>query len=337
MRNKELIKSLAEGLESLSGETAAILTHFGGDPDSIGASYVLGNILRSTWRVRTLFKVPSDPSSHCKAFMERLGFEESEDIEGADAYVVVDCGSPEQLNEYVSILESGRKVMVIDHHSTSLESFAGKAEIFCSDAYQSVCEIVFDLSQYLGRELNLREAEALFAGTYYDTVRFSVADQETMKKICHLISLGVNPRELLTELEIKMDISERIARLKSATRMNIYRIRDWLIVTSTLGSFQSSSARSLLGLGAHVAIVAGESENGTVVAFRAVKDFIEATGVNLGKDLAAKIGEEMGGHGGGHSSAAKAHCMERDVEKVLSRCVELIGEKLGMPAEKIKP
>ncbi|MCD6535615.1 MAG: hypothetical protein J7K49_01110, partial [Thaumarchaeota archaeon] len=90
MRNKELIKSLAGGLESLSGKTVAILTHFGGDPDSIGASYVLGNILRFTWRVRTLFKVPSDPSSHCKAFMKRLGFEESEDIEGADAYVVVD-------------------------------------------------------------------------------------------------------------------------------------------------------------------------------------------------------------------------------------------------------
>ncbi len=337
MRNKELIESLVNKLEKLSGKTVAILTHSGGDPDSIGASYVLGNILKSLWNVEALFKVPSDPSSHCRAFMKRLGFEESEDIERVDAYLVVDCGSPEQLNEYMSVLESGREVVVIDHHSTSLESFMGKGEVFCSEDYQSVCEIIFDLSRYLGYKLNLKEAEALFAGIYYDTVRLSVADQETVKKTCYLISLGVNPRELLTELEIKMDISERIARLKSAIRMNIYRAGDWLIVTSTLGSFQSSSARSLLGLGAHVAIVAGESENGTAVAFRAVKDFIEATGVNLGRDIAAKIGKEMGGHGGGHSSAAKAYCMERDVEKVLSRCIELIGEKLGAPLEKIKP
>lgn len=338
MRRKELIGLLANKLGELSSKgTVAILTHSGGDPDSIGASYVLGNILRSLWSAEVLFRVPSDPSSQLRAFMKRLGLDESESVEQASAYVVVDCGSPEQLDEYMGILESGREVVIIDHHSTSFESFAGKGEVFCSDEYQSVCEMIFDLSQHVGYELSPREAEALFAGIYYDTVRLSVADQETMRKICHLTYLGVNPKDLLTELEVKMDISERIARLKSAARMNIYRVGGWLIATSTLGSFQSSSARGLLNLGAHVAVVAGEYEEGTVVSLRAVKDFIEATGVNLGRDIAAKIGEEMGGHGGGHSSAARAYCMEKDVEKVLLRCVELIGEMVGAPPEKLKP
>ena len=337
MRDQELIKSLSMRLAGFSGKLVGILTHSGGDPDSIGASYTLSNILKAVWSARTLFKIPSEASSHNRSLLERLDFEESDEVDKADVFIVVDSGSPEQLDEFYRILEGGREVIVIDHHSTSLESFKNMATVFCSENYQSVCEIIFDLAEFLRYELSLSEAEALFAGIYYDTVRLSIADEETMKKVCALSSLGINPRELLSGLEIKMDISERIARLKSASRMSVYRIKDWLIAVSRLGSFQSSSARSLVTLGAHVAIVAGESDDGITVSFRSIRDFADATGVNLARDVAARIGAEMGGHGGGHSSAAKAYCNEKDVEKVLLRCVELLSEKLGAPAELIKP
>jgi len=158
-----------------------------------------------------------------------------------------------------------------------------------------------------------------------------------LRKICALASNHVNPRELLQGLEIRMDLSERIARLKAAARLKIYRVGDWLIAVSRLSSFQSSSARSLVTLGAHVAIVGGESENGITVSFRALRDFIEATGINLGKDIAARIGSEFGGHGGGHSSAAKAYCVKGSLEEILRRCVELIEEKLGERLKELQP
>ncbi len=337
MRDEELIKSLKNRLEKLSGKLTAILTHSGGDPDSVGASFVLSRILNSILNVPTIFKIPAEVSTHSRSFMELLGLKESDKVEAAEAFIVLDCGSPEQLNDYQWILDSERDVIVVDHHSTSLESFKGKAEIFCSESYQSVCEIVLDLADFLGYQLDLKDAEALFAGIYYDTARLVVADEETLRKVCRLASLGVNPRELLSSLEIRMDLSERIARLKSALRMTIYRIGDWLIATSKLSSFQSSSARSLVNLGAHVAIVAGESDEGVTISFRALKDFIEATGVNLGRDLAARIAAETGGYGGGHASAAKAYCREGEVEKILERCVEILSERLGKPAEIMKP
>ncbi len=336
MRDEDLIRSLSNRLENLSKKLVGVLTHSGGDPDSIGAAFVLSNILKKRLNIDPLFKVPSEISTHSQVFLEMLGLQQSENIGEADAFIILDCGSPEQLDDFQWVLGSGREVVVIDHHSTSLESFNGKAEVFSSDKYQSVCEMVFDLSQMLNYELSLKEAEALFAGLYYDTVRLSVADRETLSKACSLADLGVNPRELLTSLEIKMDISERIARLKSALRMSIYKINDWIIVASRVGGFQSSSARGLVGLGAHVAMVAGESEEGVTVSFRALKDFIEATGVNLGRDIAARIGAETGGYGGGHASAAKAYCRMRSVEDVLERCVELISEKIGAPAERVK-
>lgn len=336
MRNKKLIESIEKALRSLSKTRVAILIHSGGDPDSVGAAYVLSNILRSLMGCEPLLKIP-EPSTHAMAFLSRLGISQSEEVESAEAYLILDCGSPEQLGDLERILESGKRVIVMDHHSTSIESFGGKAELYVSDEYSSVCELIFDLASYLGYELSIREREALFAGIYYDTVRLSVADSEVLRKICVLASRHVNPIELLQGLETKMDLSERIARLKAAARLKMYRAGDWLIAVSKLSSFQSSSARSLVNLGAHVAIVGGESEKGVTVSFRALRDFVEATGINLGKDIATKIGAEFGGHGGGHSSAAKAYCVRGSLEEILRRCVELIGEKLKEKLEELQP
>jgi len=337
MRNEGLIRSLGERLSRLSGGRSAILTHYGGDPDSIAAAYVLSKILKSSLNISTSFKIPAEVSAQGKALMEMLGMKEAGDINSAEAFIVLDCGSPEQLDDYVWILESGRDVLVIDHHSTSVEGFRGRAEVFCSEDYQSVSEIILDLAEHLGYRVDVKDAEALFAGIYYDTARLSIADEETMMKICRLASLGVNPGKLLATLEAGMDFSERVARLKSALRMRVYRIGEWLIAASRLGSFQSSSARSLVNLGAHVAIVAGESDGGVAVSFRAVKDFIEATGLNLARDLAAIIASETGGHGGGHASAARAYCARGGVEEILERCIRILSEKLGKPAEMMAP
>lgn len=338
MRNAALIESIARGLRRLSGKVVTILTHSSGDPDSIGAGYVLSNMLERLLDVKALFVVPEGPSTHAAALIDRLGLRLSEDIGDPDAYIVLDCGSPEQLGESMHILESGKPIIVLDHHSTSLEKFGGGAEVYASEEYSSVCELILDLASYLGYSLSAREAEALFAGIYYDTVRFSVADHEALRKACSLTSYGIDPRELFQDLEVKMDLSERIARLKAAARMRIYRAGGWIIAVSRLSSFQSSAARSLLSLGAHVALVGGESDDGGVtVSFRALREFVDATGINLGRDIAARIGDEFGGHGGGHASAAKAYCARGDLGEILERCLELLGEGLGERPREIQP
>jgi len=338
MRNRSLISSLDRGLSRLEGKVVAILTHAGGDPDSIGSSYVLMNILKQIYQARkTMFRIPSRPSAHSKALLNYLGLSPAEDVSEANFFIVVDVGSPEQLDDHSWVLDEPEKVLVIDHHSTSMESFGSRFEIYCSEDYQSVAEMIYDLAYFIDYDLSLREAEALFAGIYYDTVRISVADEETMKKICELIRFGITPKNILSRLEFEMELSERIARLKAAMRLKLYRVKDWLIALTTVGSFRSSAARSLLSLGAHLSLIAGESDDGVEISMRASSEFVEETGINLGRDVASIVGERFKGHGGGHATAARAYCMEKDVDKILSECLGLICEKLEASAELIKP
>ncbi len=334
MRKPELVSSLSETLRELRGRRVAILTHAGGDADSIGSAYILSNLLRKNYGAEEVFfKVPGSISTHSKAILSYLEFEIS-GIEDADTYIVVDAGSPEQLEDHLWIFSTGRDVIVVDHHETSVEAYRG-VRLFASDAYQSLCELMYELAEYEGYDLGLREAEALFLGIYYDTVRLSVADEETLSKVCHLAGIGVKPMKILSQLETKMDSSERIARLKAAMRMRVYRLGEWLIALSRVSGFQSSAARSLIPLGAHASIVAGESDEGIQASMRAVQDIVKA-GLDLGK-LASRIGEEFGGHGGGHAAAAGVFCKAGDLEKVLKRCLELIEEQLGVGAEQVSP
>ena len=334
MRDREFIESLDKGLYLIRGEGVAILTHAGGDPDSIGASYTLINILKRIYGVKKIsFAIPSRPSTHSRALLNHLNLM-IDDIEGHEGYfIILDAGSPEQIEEYQWIFSNPEKVIVIDHHTTSISSYPTKVKLYVSDKYQSVCEIIYDLAELLSYELSILEAEALFAGIYYDTVRLSVADKDSLRVVCRLAEKEVNPAEFLSKLETKMELSERIARLKAASRMKIYKIGELVIALTKVGSYQSSCARSLLSLGAHIAVAAGESDKGVEISMRAVNEIIEKNEIDLGKDLAEKLGREFKGHGGGHAAAARAYCREGDIDSILARCLEILSEKLGSRAE----
>ena len=334
MRDREFIELLDRGLYLVRGESVAILTHAGGDPDSIGASYTLINILKEIYKVKkTLFTIPSRPSTHSKVLLNHLNLA-IDDLEGHEGYfIVLDVGSPEQLEEYQWIFSKPEKVIVIDHHTTSIGSYPKDVKLYISDKYQSVCEIIYDLAELLNYELNTLEAEALFAGIYYDTVRLSIADKNSLRAVCRLAEKDVNPVELLSRLETRMELPERIARLKAASRMRIYKMGELMIALTRVGSYRSSCARSLLSLGAHIAVAAGESDDGVEVSLRAVNDVVERYGIDLGRDVAEKLGGEFGGHGGGHAAAARAYCREGDIDSILSRCLEILSEKLGSRAE----
>lgn len=337
MRAPELISSLDRALRRLKGLRAAVLTHAGGDPDSIGSAYVLLRMLTEIYGAReALFQVPASPTTHSRALLSRLSLELAQELSDVEGVVAVDAGSPEQLGEYASVLTRVGRAIVIDHHSETARRYPPGIEVYSSDEYQSVSEIVYDLAEHLGYGLRVKEAEALFLGIYYDTVRLSIADQESFRKACRLVAMGVEPSTILSRLEFTIDQSERIARLKAAARMRLYRLGEWLIAFSRVGSFQSSAARALLGLGAHVAIVAGEEKGRIQASMRGLQDFAERTGINLGSDLAEMVGREFGGHGGGHATAARAEC-RAELEDFFNRCLEILSERLGLAPELMKP
>ncbi len=119
-----------------------------------------------------------------------------------------------------------------------------------------------------------------------------------------------------------------MAKLKGARRMTVYRLGDWVGVTSIVGSFQAHVARSLVFLGADVAIVGGESEGETRVSLRSTQRFLQSTGLQLGVQVAEEVATRLGGHGGGHATAASltTQAPEEDaVKETLTRVADLLG------------
>lgn len=334
MRRSELIYDVVKELSTLRGKRVWLLTHVGGDPDGIASCMVLSNLLKVVYGVSDVrFTIPDRVNDEGKKLCELLGLtlEPPDEIYG-DAYVAVDVGSPTQLGNLSEKLKG--YLLVIDHHEKSdWEGY--DAKVFSSPTYQSTSEIVLELSEASSYKLNWLEATALFVGIYFDTVRLTIADPETLVKVGVLGNAMASPLNVLPYLETPIDYSERVARLKGAKRAEIYRLDDLLVAMTRVSAFRPSVARALLTLGAHIGIAAHEDGNGTEVTFRASHEVVSKYRINIVNDVIKDLTTKLGGSGGGHATAGRA-VVRAGVEEVLDACIKVLSSKLGTVPKRVE-
>lgn len=326
----ELFKELDNTFKKINKNKIAIINHIHGDPDSIGASFVLKNILEKIYKNNnSIIIIPENASTNSIKLLEYFNIEYFKDIEeNIKNYILVDVGSIAQIsNLYEKILNEKENVIIIDHHVFNKENYPFKALFIINEKSSSTSEIILDFSNYISYNLNKLEAEALFAGIYFDTARFSIASKETFMKCCQLIKIGVEPKEIIPRIETSMEYSEKIARLKAGQRAKIYKINEWIIAISHVSAFQSSAAKSLLQAGADVAIVAGKEEDSVIVSLKSKQEFYKKTMLDLVKDISIKIAKEFSGYAGGHSTAAGIKCLG-EINSVLEKIINEIKSKL---------
>ncbi|MEM2095107.1 MAG: DHH family phosphoesterase [Candidatus Caldarchaeum sp.] len=330
MRDLLMMKKLHRALVDLTrSKRVQILSHWGGDADSVGSSYVLSRLLTNNYEsLETGFMIPEEKSSHVEAIMNHLGFGESY-LSRPDVYLLVDVGSLNQLGSLKDdVLSSGSKIITIDHH---LPDGAEKQDTcFTSPNYLATAEIVYDLMEYLGMNVSGKEAEALFLGIYYDTVRLSVADRELSGKAAKLLKV-VDPGRLIGLLEPSMEEAERIARLKALRRTVVYRLGEWYLAASSVSAYLSPVARVLINSGAHVAVVASYQNGVCVLSMRSSYDFQKYTNVSLGEDLVKHLLRRFEGHGGGHAGAARIN-LRTTPEEAVNEVVKALSKLLGVNA-----
>ncbi|MFH1774455.1 MAG: DHHA1 domain-containing protein [Methanobacteriota archaeon] len=116
--------------------------------------------------------------------------------------------------------------------------------------------------------------------------------------------------------------------------MELYRVMDFVLVTSEVNSFGASAARALVLLGAACAFVGSVRKNEIQISARASSNFIKKTGIGLGRDITPKIGEFINGSGGGHAGAAGAKGRGNSVSKALAECIKLVQKFLHAPKKK---
>ncbi|RLE48759.1 MAG: DHH family phosphoesterase, partial [Candidatus Methanomethylicota archaeon] len=251
------------------------------------------------------------------------------DFDSSDLLIMVDTCSFAQLGALSSKVQNyPSPLIVIDHHSPHPDVSSKASLLIVDENASSTAEIIYSFYCDLSMEIDEFSALALLVGMLYDSRRFVNAKPSTLRAAADLIDAGANYSTALGVLYSPMDASERIARLKAAQRLKIYRVKDWIIVASHVGSFEASAARALIELGADVAFVAGGDEASLRISARARSKFHSETGIHLGRDLMELVGKLIGGAGGGHATAAGANGVG-DPEEALDICVKMLIEKLS--------
>jgi bifunctional oligoribonuclease and PAP phosphatase NrnA len=324
------IQEIVALIDKLDAKLAVLLCHHNADPDAIGAAYAFKGLLkRLRPNLETEIAAPSGPSRLSKSMMDVLSIELADNprIETADLIVLLDTNTIQQLDEWSERIKPDRPLVVVDHHASHPETERRATLSVTDEKSSSTCEIVYRLFKEAELKPSSDEAKALFLGIAFDTRHFIIATSDTLKVVADLVEAGVNAQEALPLLSLPMEHSERIARLKAANRTKLLTIDDWLIALSHVSAYQASACRSLIALGAHVAVVAGQKQKKIQVSFRASREFYAETGVHMGRDLAKPLGEFLGGMGGGHSVAAGANGVG-DVEDCLKFCEKILEKRL---------
>lgn len=323
-------------LEFLSSYGKVVLVcHPNADPDCIGSAYAIKSALKArSPSVSVSILTPDGVNAASSKLIEYLNLEFETSLgDACGLLVLVDMPSLDQLPEVKGLVAS-RKIpyAIIDHHTEESGCLDGAVYSRLMRT-SSTCEIVYRSipKKYLDR----RAVQALLTGLVYDSRRFLVQPNASIKVASKMMRRGADFALALEMLLNEQDISERIARLKGVARVRLYRARDWIFATSTIGAFEASVARSLTDLGADLALVVSSEDSTSRITGRLNERFQRSTSLNLASCVMHPMVERFSGTGGGHPSAASAK-VSAPPEEAVAAALALISEKLGLKPGEMK-
>lgn len=315
---------------------AAVVCHRNADADAYLSAYAVSHLLQT---IAPRCKVDIATPGGMTTLTEKLsGLFKASVVEESDTdydlYVAVDVGDTELLKSWLAKMNAGKTTRIlIDHHP--LRDRETYDYVVVNEEATSAAEVVFGLFEALRVKIDRQTAQALLEGIIFDSQHLTIAGEAALGAVVALISRGADIAEARRVLRSQPDYSEVIAKLKGAQRIKIFKVGDWVAVTSEVGSFQAQAARSMVSLGADLASVGGTSNGETRVSLRSSQGFFEATKIKLGSQVAEFIADGLGGHGGGHSTAASLACPGETPDLQLV-CVRRVAELLGLQLQEVK-
>ena len=309
---------------------AVVVCHRNADADAYLSAYALSTLIRALApgcevHIATPGGMTTLTQKLSARFPHRITDGSGEDY---DLYVAVDVGDEELLNEWKERFRASPGVKVlVDHHPHRGGDIYGHAIV--EEAATSAAEVVCELFERKGLTPDSRTAQALLEAMLFDSSHLAIAGPAGLRAAVRLIDAGADLALARRELRSEPDYGEVLAKLKGAQRITIFKAGTWVVAVSHVGSFQAHVARSLIYLGADLGLVGGESDGETRVSLRATQRLHDATGLKLGPQVAEEMAKRLGGHGGGHATAASFStptAEEDTVQATLKRLEELLGE-----------
>lgn len=319
---------------SIEGKRIILIGHRNSDPDAIASCVALSEILER-FGGRSRIGAPQSISKAAKILLERYELEVDIDpnTSSFDVCILVDTASLEQVSPIKLECES---IWLIDHHSEA--PARESVDVFIAEDRSSCSELVYEIARILGVELSKRSAELLVHGILADTASLRYASPATLRTLADILEkYGLELSSFMRYQEHpQIDISQRIAQLKAAKRIDIYRVEDFLVAITSVSAFEAAAARSLLSLGADLAIVISKRDEEFRIVARVNRRFMERFGFSAGslmRDLGRRLGFEAGGH---DAAAALSGRGLMDLQRLREMCIQSIERFLGMRLSKIE-
>ena len=321
-----VLKELIEGKERV-----VVMGHSIGDVDSFGACVGIYRIAKTLNRKAHI--VVDEVNSSVKPIMERFyskdyesdllidGEEAKELVDESTLLVIVDVNKG-SYTECPDLIDMAQSVVVIDHHRQAGDAIT-KALLFYIEPYaSSACEMVAEISQYIGNGLRLRpaEAEAMYAGIMIDTNYFTdkagVRTFEAMAYLRRSCADVVRVRKLFRE-----DINEYKIKAAAIQDTELY-LGEYAIAESLAEGVESPTvlgakiANSLLDLNGVKASFVLTKYNGKI--------YISARSID---ELNVQVMMERLG-GGGHINMAGAQLKDMSMEEAKAIIRETIDNMI---------
>ncbi|MHA2252864.1 MAG: DHH family phosphoesterase [Candidatus Kariarchaeaceae archaeon] len=324
-----MLQKYSNFLKTIQQPHLHIFLHHNADPDALCAGETIGKLSQQL-HLQVQYTIYSDglnKSSKRVAdhFEIKIEKKPPSTVNESDLIITVDTGNYSQLGYFQEwVQQANLPLIMFDHHDEGQISQLTTLGINDSK-YASTCIILAE--GYL--ELNLipseRVSTLLLCGHLYDSRRFiHGSTANTFRIIAFLIESGGDFNHANSFLQNLMPVGERIARLKAARRLTYNVINgEFIIVTSSVGAFESSSARSFINLGADVVLIIAEKDN----ELRGSGRTRLVDNLNM-SEILTQISTEFGGSGGGHEAAAGLNitpCPSKNQQKrLLKRFVTIV-------------
>jgi len=322
--------AIANELKQYKDKKVLLLTHHNADPDALCSAIALSEGLAQLG-IESEIGVVESARTLAQKVAEKLDavYTTNPKFE-QDLIVLLDTSTEGQLSKLAETFkQSGAKKMVIDHHTEQELTFSVDLK-YVDEKASSTTEIVYELLEKLGVKITDRMAKAIVIGLVTDTAHFKFATAKNFRLIAKLLDEhSMQLSDILSLLAIRPHISEKIAVMKAVGRAETHRKGDYLIITSTVGSFEAAAARALLRVGADVAIVASVKGDELRVSMRSNHYFHTKTKIDLGKDVIPELKKLVDGSGSGHPTAAGFNGKNtKSVRTVLETLAKNIMERI---------
>ena len=327
-RTKVKSRVMASSLSELIVQSSSIFVmgHKMADLDAIGAAVGVCCLCRAKGKTANIVYNPD--ANAAQPLLDLLTpMEEYADcfITGEEALlradaksqlIVVDTNRPDQV-ENKSLLESVRRVVVIDHHRRAADYIEQPVLNLHEPFASSASELVTELLQYAidKNDIHTNEAAALLAGLVLDTKNFSVrTSSRSFEAAAFLRKIGADTVEV--KKLFKNDLPSTVARYRIIQNARLYRnsIAIAALDYTATRTIAAQAADELLNiLGIEASFVLYPQGDVTIISAR-----------SIGEANVQVILEPLGG--GGNAATAGAQIRGKNVTATLDELIKSIDK-----------